>query len=170
MWCTLPSPPHPKSEVSTTTKFLCTGGYSTVRQLLPWQPGETETDVSSLLPILFFYVCLGFSFFCIWEEGWADTIYSTTSHQVRVKTVFNKTENITKPSCNILRNFKRFLVCVFLRESIFWPCYCLSEAKRSCFFYPPGCNYDFIGDKNRPYVPYYRSEHTALSPEKRRVL
>lgn len=35
-WCTLSSsPPHPKSEVSTTTKLLCTGGYSTVRQLLP---------------------------------------------------------------------------------------------------------------------------------------
>lgn len=52
MRCTLSSPAHPQSEVSTTTKLLCTGGYSTVRQLLPWQRGETETDVCSFLSLL----------------------------------------------------------------------------------------------------------------------
>lgn len=99
--------------------------------------------------------------FLIWEEGWADTIlqYHITSGQSWL--VFNKTENITKPSCNILRNKER-IARISLKKNHFQPCYRLSETKWSFFF--PGCVCYFIGDKNRPPLPYYRSDHTAETP------
>lgn len=30
-------------------------------------------------------------------------------------------------------------------------------------FFSPRCDYDFTGDKNKPPLAYYRSEHKSLS-------
>lgn len=135
-WCTLsspPPPPHPKSEVSTTTKLLCTGGYSTVRQLLTMTTCRDWNRCA--LPSSHIYFILGFFFFF---GKRVELIRFTVPHHTRPESrlLFNKTSQNQVVTFQEMEGRRgRFTICV-LRESICDPATACQRQNEVCVFSP----------------------------------